>query len=62
MTTSTFMTQQSPPVFLTVRTNNTHIRATRGVISIEFWNFSVALAGGGDILPFLDKGVGGGGG
>ena len=29
-------------------TNNAHVRATRGVDSVKFWNFSVALARGGE--------------
>ena len=31
-------------IFLTARTNIAPVRATRGVVSVKFWNFSVALA------------------
>ena len=31
---------------LTARTNNAHVSATRGVVSVEFWTFSASLTRG----------------
>ena len=42
---------------LTGRTNNAGFRATGGVVSVKFWNFSVPLPRGGGEVPFCSGGI-----